>query len=96
MGMPQHSPQPTLAGWSAVNSTTPSRPGKTVNCGSEESSEISKQKVPGRVERPVPGQVWTALRSPAVAGPSQGGGAFRVLIQNDDKRQTTDDYDKHW
>ena len=47
-GMPQHSPQPTLAGWSAVNSTTPSRPGKTVNCGSEESSEISKKKVPPR------------------------------------------------
>ena len=55
-GMPQHSPQPTLAGWSAVNSTTSSRPGKTVNCGSEESSEISKQKLPGR-------PVWSGLDS---------------------------------
>ena len=39
------------------------------------------------------GQLSVAL---PLLDPSQGGGAFRVLIQTDDERQTTDDYDKHW
>ena len=72
--MPQHSPQPTLAGWSAVNSTTPSGPGKTVNCGSEESGEISKKKVP-RAERPVrvtAGQPGRGVNPPAHTKASMG------------------------
>ena len=54
-----------------------------------------KQKVPGRVERPVPRSGLDGYRKLCCGGSTAAGPSI-WLIQTDDKRQTTDDYDKHW
>ena len=54
-----------------------------------------KQKVPGRVERPVPRSGLDGCRKLCCGGSTAAGPSI-WLIQTDDKRQTTDDYDKHW
>ena len=54
-----------------------------------------KQKVPGRVERPVPRSGLDGCRKLCCGGSTAAGPSI-WLIQTDDERQTTDDYDKHW
>ena len=64
--------------------------------GSEEASEIASKRYQAAWNDQCQVRSGELSEALLLLDPSQGGGAFRVLIQTDDERQTTDDYDKHW